>query len=309
MGQYDFPYEVPATFSKRVIQYLNQSGGKRISDAFQRCKYEYTVLNYAYYEGMTGDNWNKKAVDFTIEGTTADISLLRNNNQKMKNAIGMALKPDESGFLVKTVFYFEDDDNQNETILPASNDERLDIDIKSANKVLADLIKIGERICTNHSYNAKTYENVINDSFRDMLCAQGYDEVKDQTRHGSSSTGKSPGNVDMLITKDGKEIALFEALRLSSFNTNDINTHIDKALINYNALGTPVFVVVYYNSQNFGDFWDQYYEYVKAYLYPCQVKRQVEELTHPNASTRVANMILSKDGFDFPVYFIAFKIV
>ena len=88
-----------------------------------------------------------------------------------------------------------------------------------------------------------------------------------------------------------------------------MNTQIDKSLINYNALGTPVFVVVYYNSQNFGDFWDQYYEYVKAYLYPCQVKRQVEELTHPNASTRVANMILSKDGFDFPVYFIAFKIV
>ena len=39
------------------------------------------------------------------------------------------------------------------------------------------------------------------------------------------------------------------------------------------------------------------------------LKNPIQELSHPNASTRVATMILSKDGYDFPVYFIAFKIV
>lgn len=309
MGQYDFSYEIPDTFSKRVVQYLKQSGGKLLSDTFQRCKYEHTVLQYAYYEGMKGDNWNKKAVDFTIEGTAKDISILKANNQKLINAIGMALKPDESGFLVKTVFYFEEDEIQSNISIPVSNEERLEFDINSANKVLTDLITIGERICTNRSYSSSTLEDTINDAFRDMLFTKGYNEVKDQTRHGPSSTGKRSGNVDLLLTKDGKEIAIFEAMKLSSFSRGYIDEHINKALINYNALGTPTFIVVYYNSPNFGDFWIKYYEYIKTYPYQCQVKKQIEELTHPNASTRVATTILSKDDFDFPVYFMAFKIV
>lgn len=309
MGEYDFSYEIPDNFSKRVIQYLNQSGGKHLSTVFERCNYEHTVLQYAHYEGMTGDNWNKKAVDFTIEGTTQDISILKANNQKLEKAIGMALKPNESGFLLKTIFYFGEDDFQSALNLPASNEERLDIDINTVNKVLTDLIMIGEKICTDPMYNAETYENSINDAFRNMLSIQGYNEVKDQTRHGRSSAGKSAGNVDLLLTKDGKEIAIFEALRLSSLSRNEIDEHINKAITNYNALGTPTFIVVYYNSSNFGNFWNRFYEYVKVYSYPCQIKRQVEELAHPNASTRVAKMVLSKDGYDFPVYFMAFKIV
>ena len=67
MDKYDFTYELPKNFDNRVKQYLVQSGGAGVSDAFQRCQYEYDVLDYAYYEGMKGDNWNKKAVDFTIE--------------------------------------------------------------------------------------------------------------------------------------------------------------------------------------------------------------------------------------------------
>lgn len=47
-------------------------------------------------------------------------------------------------------------------------------------------IQIGERICLNHSFNANSSENSINDAFRDMLLIKGYNEVKDQTRHGIS---------------------------------------------------------------------------------------------------------------------------
>lgn len=309
MGQYDFTYEVPENFYKRVIQFLNQSGRKSVADAFQRCKYDYIVIDYAHYEGMKGDVWNKKAVGFTIEGPAKDISVLRANDQNLKKAIEMALKPNESGFLVKKVYYLEDDELLNETTLPGSNEERLDIDISTANKVLDDLIIIGERICTNHLYNASTSENTINDAVRDMLSTKGYNEVKDQTRHGVSDTGKDAARVDLLLTKDGREIAIYEALRLSRLDKSRIKEHIDKSITNYNALGTPTFVVVYYNSEDFGSFWNVYYKHIEEYDYPFQIKKPLQGLAHPNASTRAATMILSKDGYDFPVYFIVYKIV
>ena len=37
-------------------------------------------------------------------------------------------------------------------------------------------------------------------------------------------------------------------------------------------------------------------------------KRSVEEMAHTSAAVRCANTILSRDGYDFPVYFIAVNI-
>ena len=41
MGAYNFTYELPGNFDRRVVQYLQQSGKSSISEAFQRCEYEY----------------------------------------------------------------------------------------------------------------------------------------------------------------------------------------------------------------------------------------------------------------------------
>lgn len=306
MDRYDFTYELPKNFDNRVKQYLAQSGGAGISDVFRRCHYEYEVLDYAYYEGIRGDNWNKKAVNFTIEGTADNITLLQSQDKILKKAINMALKPNESGFLIKNIYYLEElFDGFN---LPESNEKRLSNDLRMANNVLGDLISIGERICLNCSYNASTPENQINDAFRDMLVAKGYNEVKDQTRHGISDGGIDAAEVDMLLTQEGKEVALFEAMRLSSVEKNKIGKHINKSISNYNALGTPVFVVAYVNSSAFGTFWESYYKYIKDYEYPYQVTQQIKELAYPNASTRVATIVLSKEGYDFPVYYLAFRI-
>ena len=71
-------------------------------------------------------------------------------------------------------------------LLPATNEERLNADILAANSVLSDLIKIGERVCSNATYRNDSSENSINDFFRDTLSLMGYTEVKDQTRQGVS---------------------------------------------------------------------------------------------------------------------------
>lgn len=308
MGLYDFTYELPKNFNTRVIQFLQQLGNANLAAAFQRCEYEYEDIDLAYYAGLRGDNWNKRAVDFTIEGRREDISLLKNADSKLKDAIEKALKPSESGYLVRNIFYFDSDVSYENIAMPSTNDERLNADIETANNVLNDLIQIGERVCLNCSINDSSSENTINDYFRDMLSSKGYDEVKDQTRHGLSKNGKDAGEVDILLTKEGREIAIYEGLKLDCVLSTYIDEHISKAIVNYNALGTATFIVAYVNTANFESFWDKYYKHINLYDFPLQIKKGFCQLTYPNAATRAASLILSRDGFDFPVYFVAFKI-
>ena len=68
MGEVDFTYELPESFNKRVVQFLQQFGNDKSVEAFQRCEYEYEDVGLAYYAGLKGDNWDKRTVDFTVEG-------------------------------------------------------------------------------------------------------------------------------------------------------------------------------------------------------------------------------------------------
>ena len=243
MGEFDFTYSVPANFNKRVVQFLQQFGKAHVAQAFQRCEYEYEDLGLAYYAGMKGDNWNKNALDFTFEGAESDIALLQSFDSVLQDAIGKALKASESGLLVRKVYYFASDSTAESTMIPPSNEERLNADMAAAQSVLDDLIQVGERVCLNASFTASSSENTINDYFRDMLSFKGYNEVKDQTRHGISASGKDAAEVDILLTKAGREIAIFEGLKLDSVSTVYIDAHIDKAIVNYNALGTATFLI------------------------------------------------------------------
>ena len=306
MGQYDFTYEFPSDFDNRVRQLLQQDySGVQVASAFQRCSYEYEDIDLAYYAGLRGkDYWNKRALDFTIEGAEEDINILKNNARGLTDAISRSLRPNVSGFVVRKILYLIDD----MPLLPATNEERLNADILAANSVLSDLIKIGERVCSNATYRNDSSENSINDYFRDTLSLMGYTEVKDQTRHGVSISGKDAGEVDILIAKDGKEIAIFEGLKLDSVNTAYIDLHIDKAIKNYNALGTATFIVSYVSEQNFESFWERYTAHIQNYVFPLRIRRELSIKASPNAAIRIAEMILSRDGFDFPVYYIALNL-
>ena len=306
MGGFDFSYRLPDNFDRRVRQFLQQVQEIGVADAFRECKYEYDDVGLAYYAGLRGDNWNKKAIDITFEGPVESIEYLKRKRAVLENALEKAIKPNESGYLVREIYFFQDDDCFDD--MPKSNEDRLNADIETAKIVLADLFQIGERVCLNHSFNENSNENSINDYFRDMLFAKGYKEVKDQTRHGISANGKDAAEVDILLTKDGKEIAIYEGLKLDSVNQTYIATHIDKAIVNYNALGTATFIVSYVNIANFQSFWKRYSSYVENYKFPLEIKRGYEEMAYPNASTRAGTMILTRDGYDFPVYFIALKI-
>ena len=306
MGQYDFTYEFPADFDRRIVQILLQkTSGAQLATAFKNCVYEYENLGLAFYAGLTGDVWNKNALDFTIEGNSEHIRLLRNRVRDVDDAISKALRPSTSGFVVREILFLENDED---APFPTSDNDRLNADIATANAILTDLIRIGERACSNVTYRNGSSENSINDFFRDTLSLMGYSEVKDQTRHGISTNGADAGEVDILITKESKEVAIFEGLNLSSVNTSYIDEHIRKAIINYNALGTATFVVAYVNVADFEGFWERYTTHLKSFQFPLQIKQQLAVKPNINAAIRIAEMILSRDGFDFPVYFIAMNL-
>lgn len=186
MGEFDFTYILPENFEKRVVQYLLQLANRQLAEAFQHCKYEYEDVGLAYYAGLRGDNWNKRALDFTFEGAAKDISVLKRADKKLKDAIGKTLKPSESGFLIRNVVYFDVDVSLEDVASPSSNEERLNCDIQTAKNVLNDLVQIGERVCWNALFNAESSENSINDYFRDMFFTKGYLE-KSNLLHTNSS--------------------------------------------------------------------------------------------------------------------------
>ena len=306
MGTYDFTYELPNDFKSRIHQLFQQQyNSNELAVALEHCKYDYEDVGLAYYAGLKGDNWDKHAVDFTIEGSQKDVSILKNSKENVENVIAKALKPTETGLLLRNTMYLFSDF----VALPETNEERLNADIKSAELVLTDLIKVGERLCSNATYGGSSTENSINDFFRDALSLMGYNEVKDQTRHGISESGKDAGEVDMLITKEGKEVAIYEGLKLSGVSTSYIDSHIEKAITNYNALGTATFVVAYVSTSDYESFWERFYMHLQESQFSLDIKRDMQVLSHPNASTRIAKVILSRDGYDFPVYFITFKLL
>ena len=190
----------------------------------------------------------------------------------------------------------------------ASNEERLNADLAAARAVLNDMTQICERLCTNALYTQNTNEDLITDYIRDNFKSMGYGQVLDQTRHGLSDSGKDASRVDLILGKDNKEVALIEALRLSSVDAGNIKMHIDKAVTNYNALGTPTFLLIYAGAPDFGAFWSRLLVHLKQYSFELECKRPIGEKVHPNASTRVCDCILSRDGYNFPVTFLAVNV-
>ena len=76
MSQYDFTYEVPENLHNAVVRFLQLNGHPELAQKLQMCSLEYVDMGLAYYNGLKGDTWNKKALDFTVEGAEANISYL-----------------------------------------------------------------------------------------------------------------------------------------------------------------------------------------------------------------------------------------
>ena len=193
---------------------------------------------------------------------------------------------------------------KNSSIIP------FDID-QQANILFAKLLAISNSLATNVAYNEASTENAINDYFRDMIKIEGYFEAYEQCRHGVSETKKDAGAVDIVVRRLDKEVAVVEGMILDCIDKKYINSHIDKAIINYNPLSSPVFLLAYVKASDYTSFWDKCFDYLSTYQFPenIVIKKDFESHTPDNGAVRSAACSIEHNAVTFPIYFIAVKLL
>lgn len=114
-------------------------------------------------------------------------------------------------------------------------------------------------------------ENDRNTYMRNLLSVNKHYIICDQTLNGTSSAGKSGGELDLLIkNRKNMPIAIVEALNLDSLKQDVLSKHIDKIFI-YDTWGLPRnYILVYAEGKNFVAFKDKYREFIEQYEYPYE---------------------------------------
>lgn len=303
-----YSYQVPDGFDRRVEQYLVAiAPNTKVLTDLRRCHYDFEDLGNAYYAGIRPSPWDSNAMDVTLLGPSASIDRLREMKAALSTAVSKALNTSATGLLLSELFLIEDVAPLSTSF--TSDQDRFVDDVRNAQVIKEEIVRIGENLSKNILYTDDISEDSINDFFRDFLERLDCFEVKDQTRHGLSSNGSAAGEVDILLQKDGHEAAIIEGLKLSCVNTSYIGEHIRKATINYNPLGTPVFILAYVSTNDFEKFWLHCLEFLKGYSFDARVEKSILSEATPNAACRLASAVLSRDGYSFPFFFIAFKLI
>ena len=147
-------------------------------------------------------------------------------------------------------------------------------------------------------------ENSINDGIRNQLSIVY--EVKDQARQGDSESGKDAGEVDIMLCDNGNPAVIMEGLKLASFESGKLDTHINKALFNYDPNGCPlVYILIYATVKGFGDFWGKVMNHMEGYNFPYETVEGIRDIPTAYADSRHAKAILNRNGKNVSVHLYA----
>lgn len=152
-------------------------------------------------------------------------------------------------------------------------------------------------------------EDERNDFIADLLEANGY-RLKDQTRRGISAAGKSSGEVDIFVEKNGFPFTIIEALNLESLNTKYLNLHLDK-IYSYDTTGNKFNVCLsYVKVKDFGSFWGKYCKHVKEHKYPFMLISSDENIDndYPYSDIRFMRTTHNRSGKTTYLYHLCVKI-
>lgn len=160
----------------------------------------------------------------------------------------------------------------------------------------------------NHIYR-KASEDDRNGYIKDLLEIKGFSS-KDQTRWGVSNTGKSSGEVDILIEYDNYPYSIIEALNLSALDSKYLNLHIDK-IFKYDTTGLPNnFIINYVTAKDFSGFWEKYKKHIMEHKYQYELDTVSSSIDNEfdYAEIKVALTKHKRDGKVVGLYHICVKI-
>lgn len=114
----------------------------------------------------------------------------------------------------------------------------------------------------------KRAEDSINNLVAFFLKAYyGEENVHREELQGLSGNGYKPGEIDILVYRNGSQFAILEALKLNSINKTKLDDHINRMLNNYDTQGVPVTcLVIYAYTQQANNFFTKVEDYLKDYL-------------------------------------------
>lgn len=140
----------------------------------------------------------------------------------------------------------------------------------SYDALLNSIVNACVKLQGNHLYRNAS-EDDRNGFIKNILETTGF-YIKDQTRWGISNTGKSAGEVDLLIEEKNSPYSIIEALNLSSLDANYLNLHINK-IFKYDTTGLPYnFIISYVKIKDFGLFWVKYKKHISEHKYPYKLE-------------------------------------
>ena len=165
--------------------------------------------------------------------------------------------------------------------------------------------------------NGKGMEDLRNRRIRDdlLLLLTNQYRVCDQTQIGSSGSGKSVGELDLLIRRENNEHwTIIEALRVGDGTKQSWDDHLDKLLVNYNSRGLPLLYLLTYvdaEPKTFCDICTSYETYIPGHTsgpYSC-VENSFQPLDCNNSqSFRAAKCRYTCGGVPITVYHIFARI-
>ena len=105
--------------------------------------------------------------------------------------------------------------------------------------------------------------------------------------------------------RNGFPFSIIEALKLKSFNSDYVDTHIDK-IYKYDTVGNLVNIcLTYANVENFDAFWQKYYNHVRIRDYRNKLVTMDENGVLPYSEIRVAKATHLRSGKLTYLYHIA----
>lgn len=172
-------------------------------------------------------------------------------------------------------------------------------------EVLRELLSACVKLQANAIYYQAT-EDQRNDYIRDILDTAGYD-VKDQTRHGLSPSGKAAGEIDILIKQDDFPLTIIEALNLDSLNTIYLDKHIDK-IYNYDTAGNKFNIILsYVTVADFVTFCNKYFQHIKTYDHPFKMMFIDDDIIVDDISysdIKIMKTVHNRNNFETVLYHV-----
>lgn len=98
----DYTYAIPGNVKQTLVATLKANGFTKLSDVIAMCQINFTDVGYAYYAGLTGDVWDKHAIDCVLNVPEEHCQYIVSCKKTLSKWIDVVM-PTNSGLLCRNI--------------------------------------------------------------------------------------------------------------------------------------------------------------------------------------------------------------